>query len=87
LYRSAMTERREWLIRCEFERDEMAVCSVEASAGKVGIVHPDHSAIYLTPDQSYEFTDALRSATTQVERDNRETRVRPERSARPSGTP
>jgi hypothetical protein len=85
-----MVERREWLIRCESEGDEMAVCSVETSMGKVGIVTPDHSAIYLTVDQSYEFADALRGATAQVERDNRDSRdsrVRREPSARPSGTP
>lgn len=64
-----MTERREWLIRCEFEGDELAVCAIEAANGRVGVSCPDHTSFYLTVAQSREFADALRDATAQAERD------------------
>ncbi|MDQ3402643.1 MAG: hypothetical protein M3548_04510 [Actinomycetota bacterium] len=66
---SERTAQREWLLRCEFEDDDLAVCSVEAESGRVAVYCPDHTNIRLSVSQSERFVDALRQAIATAEAD------------------
>jgi ribosomal protein L17 len=60
------------LIRCEFECDELAVCSVEAFAGQVAVSTPDHTQVVLTLERAREFAEAVAAAITQATADRAE---------------
>ncbi|MGH3858382.1 hypothetical protein [Actinokineospora sp.] len=64
-----MGVQREWLVRCEWECDELAVCSVEAMGDQVGVSTPDHDLLVLTTTRAKEFAAALDAAITQAEAD------------------
>ena len=62
-----MTEKREWLVRCTFEEDEMAVCAIGVERGEVAVCAPDHTYFMLHPDQFDEFRESLAQAKVRAD--------------------
>jgi hypothetical protein len=67
--------KREWLVRCTDSNDDLGVCAVLVSNGRVEIATPDDDVFTLELSQIAEFHNALHSAIDVAEADLRRAAV------------
>lgn len=68
-YIKPVLPRREWLLRCNDNNTNLAVCSICVNDGDIEIVSPEVDIITLEPAQIAEFHRALHAAIELAETD------------------
>lgn len=64
------TPRREWLLRCEDGRGELAICAIEVCAGEIEVIGPNEQVLFnLESSEIAAFRSALDEAIAVAEGD------------------